>query len=216
MHRFGKLLIVLLVAALFAFGLLLGLKVARWTGSSARSYNTPALIIQIQSLSELVTVKYVIEKIEVLEVPSENLVGQMIGSQNRMLLLAHGVVKAGINFERLKPEDLKVEGKNVFIKLPMPEITDSYLDEKETKVIDRSTGLLAPSAKDLEGATRQNALDNIRRAARNSGILRDAETRAKAQLRALLTQLGFEQVEFAGEPRIILQGVPATSQQAIP
>jgi hypothetical protein len=206
----------LLIAMLLALGIFFGFKVARWTGSSAQTYNTPALITQIQTLSELVTVKYVIEKIEVLEVPSENIVGQMIGSQNRMLLLAHGVVKAGINFERLKAEDVKIEGKNVFIKLPMPEITDAYLDEKETKVIDRSTGLLAPPDKDLEQTTRQNAVDNIRRAARNSGILRDAESRAKAQLRALLTQLGFEQVEFAGEPSVILQGVPATSQQAIP
>ena len=38
--------------------------------------------------------------------------------------------------------------------------------------------------------------DDIRRSARVSGILKDAEDRAKDQLRLLLIQLGFEQVDF--------------------
>jgi hypothetical protein len=81
-------------------------------------YSTPALLKQVQALSELVTIKYVIEKVEVLEQPSENIVGQMMGSENRMLLLAHGIVKAGIDLNRLKPEDIRINGTNVSIKLP--------------------------------------------------------------------------------------------------
>lgn len=192
-----------LVAILFALGILCGFKLARWSGGSAKTYNTPALLTQVQTLSELVTIKYVIEKVEILEVPAENLVGQVIGSQNRMMLLAHGVVKAGINLERLKPEDLRVEGKTVSLQLPPAQITDAYLDEKETRVIDRSTGLLAPSATELEQTTRRIALDNIQRTARRSGILNEATTRARAQLRSFFLQAGFEKVEFAGEPRII-------------
>ena len=215
MHKLGKAIILVLVMVLFAIGIFFGFKLSRWITPSARSYDTPALLIQVKTLSELVTIKYVIEKVEVLEMPSENMVGQLIGSQNRMLLLAHGVVKAGINLERLKPEDLKVEGKRIVIRLPQAEIIDSYLDEKETKVIDRSTGLLAPPDKNLEQQTRQNALDNIRRSARSSGILKEAETRAKTQIRTLLTQLGFEKVEFADEPNVIFQGAPATSQQTV-
>ncbi|MBC8095758.1 MAG: DUF4230 domain-containing protein [Akkermansiaceae bacterium] len=196
MQKFGKFLILGAVVLLLAIGMFCGVKLGRWTGSSARSYNTPALLTQVKALSELVTIQYVIEKVEVLEIPSENLVGQFIGSQNRMLLLAHGVVKAGINLEQLKPEDIQVQGKSISIKLPDARITDSYLDEKETKVIDRTTGLLAPPAKDLEQLTRRNALDNIQRAARTSGILSEADARAKAQLTAFFTQLGFESVEF--------------------
>jgi Protein of unknown function (DUF4230) len=198
MHKLGKALIFLLVAALFAVGLFCGMKVSRWAGfgSRARTYSTPALLTQVQALSELVTIKYVIEKVEVLEVPSENVVGQMIGSQNRVLLLAHGIVKAGIDLQNLQADDLEIQGKQIAIKLPAARITDAYLDDKETKVIDRSTGLLAPPDKDIEQMTRRNALDEIRRAARNNGILTEADARAKAQLTSLFSLVGFEKVEF--------------------
>ena len=216
MNRIAKILLVLAVAALFSLGIFCGMKISRWTGvgSATRTYSTPALLKQVQALSELVTIKYVIEKVEVLEVPSENVVGQMIGSENRMLLLAHGIVKAGIDLERLKPEDLRVEGKSIILKLPPPQITDAYLDEKETQVIDRQTGLLAPSAKDLEQSTRRNALDAIRRAARAGGILSEADTRARSQLIALFTQLGFEDVKFDRPP--VTAPVPAPSAKSDP
>ena len=196
MQKLGKILIVGAVAILFAVGMFCGIELARWKRSGSSTISTPALLTQVKALSELVTIQYVIEKVEVLEVPSENIVGQMIGSQNRMLLLAHGVVKAGINLDSLRSEDLQVHGKVISIKLPPARITDHYLDEKQTKVIDRETGLLAPPAKDLEQTTRRNALDSIQRAARANGILSEADARAKAQLSALFMQLGFERVEF--------------------
>ncbi|HYG23683.1 MAG TPA: DUF4230 domain-containing protein [Verrucomicrobiae bacterium] len=194
MNKLGKILIILVIAPVFALGILLGIKFGKW--GSGRATSTPALLTQVQSLSELVTVKYVIEKVEVHEVPSENIVGQMLGSQNRMLLLAHGVVKAGIDLQGLTADDIEVSGKRVIITLPGARITDAYLDEKETRVIDRSTGLLAPPTKDLEQTTRRNALDNIQRAARTTGILNEADQRARAQLITFFKSLGFESVEF--------------------
>ncbi len=194
----SKRVISLLLTMLFGLGVLCGLKISWWwsPNSPARLFNTVAILQQVKTLSELVTVQYVIEKMEGLEVPSENLVGQLIGSQNRLLLLAHGTVKAGIDLGKLKPEDLLVHEKTIFITLPHAQITDAYLDEQLTKVIDRQTGLLAPSAKDLEQTVRQHAVEDIRRAAREGGILKAAEERARAQLRALLLQLGFEKVQF--------------------
>lgn len=189
-----KKLAIVVLAPVFALGILLGMKFGKWGTHSGMS--TPALLTQVQALSELVTVKYVIEKVEVHEVPSENFVGQMIGSQNRMLLLAHGIVKAGIDLEKLTATDIRVSGRQVTITLPRARITDAYLDETKTRVIDRSTGLLAPSSKDLEQATRRNALDNIQRAARTTGILNEADQRARAQLTAFFRSAGFETVVF--------------------
>jgi Protein of unknown function (DUF4230) len=187
-----------LLGFLFLAGIFCGFKVAVLTGAALRPRTpaTPALLLQVQALSELTTVKYVIEKVEVLEVPAQSVVGQFIGSQNRVLLLAHGVVKAGIDLDHLQPADLEVSGKRISIKLPAAEIVDAYLDENQTKVIDRTTGLLAPPDKDLEQTARKNALDAIRRAARTNGILSEADVRARAQLINLFTQLGFEKVEF--------------------
>lgn len=204
MHRAGKALIVLVVVILFGLGIFCGIKLSHLTGlgSGPKTLSTPALLVRVQTLSDLVTIKYVIEKVEMLEIPSENLVGQVIGSENRVLLLAHGIVKAGISLDKLKVEDLSVDGKHVSIKLPPAQILDAYLDENQTKVIDRTTGLLAPPDKDLEQNTRRNALDSIRRAARKSGILNEAQTQARAQLINLFTQLGFERVEFRGRDSV--------------
>lgn len=204
-----------LLTIMFGLGVLCGLKLSWWwnPNSSARFYNTVAILQQVKTLSELVTVQYVIEKVEGIEVPSENLVGQLVGSENRLLLLAHGTVKAGIDLGKLNHDDIVVDGKTIFINLPNAKITDAYLDEKLTQVIDRKTGLLAPSDRDLEQTVRKNAVDDIRRAAREGGILKAAEERAQAQLKNLLLQLGFEKVEFGDEVTPVSGG---TSEKPIP
>lgn len=191
-----------MLVILFGLGVFVGAKFPRWFffNSKPRDLSSVAILQQVKTLSQLVTVQYTIEKIEGLEVPSEHLVGQLIGSENRVLIVAHGIVKAGIDLEKLTPDDIRVSGKTITISLPHAQITDAYLDDSQTKVIDRKTGILAPPDKDLEQTVRQNAVDSIRRAARSGGILNDAESRAKAQIETLFKQLGFEKVEFQNGP----------------
>lgn len=198
MQRFRLLIAAVLLAVLFALGLWLGFAVPRWLGFSSvpKTYNTATVLTQVQTLSELVTVKYVMEKVVIREVPAGNPIGRIVGSEDRVWLLAHGIVKAGIDFKRLKPEDLVVGGKSISIRLPPPQITDAYLDDKQTRVLDRTTGLFTTFDKELEQSARQIAVDDIRRAARTSGILKDAESRAQDQLRLFLLQAGFEKVQF--------------------
>ena len=181
----------LFLVILFGFGLVLGLFLPRLTGltGTSRAYNTATVLQQVKTLSELVTVQYVMEKIVVLE-------DVKWFGENRVLMVAHGVVKAGTDMTRVEPDDLRVSGKNIFVKLPPPQITDAYLDDKQTQIVERATGLLRVFDKDLEQTARQNAIDDIRRAARNSGILKDADERARAQLTSLCRQLGFEEVVF--------------------
>jgi len=50
--------------------------------------------------------------------------------------------------------------------------------------------------KGLETTARQNAVDDISRAARMAGILKDADDRARLELASFLHQAGFEPVEF--------------------
>ena len=185
------------MALLFAAGLFTGAVLPRLASVliRPRPFNTCVVLQQVQTLSELVTVKYVVEKVVVLED-----VKWISGlGENRILMVAHGIVKAGIDMGEIKPEDVKISGKKVTILLPKPRITDTYLDEKQTRVIERTTGLLRTFDKDMEQAARQQAVDDIQRAARNSGILKDAETRAREQVRAQFRLLGFETVEFSNK-----------------
>src|SRR6266481_2029919 len=198
-------LVVLLLVVIFVLGIGLGLFFRKLSGigSTPRVYNTATLVRQVQTLSQLVTVKYVMEKVVILEVPPGSTLGKMFTGESRVLMLAHGIVKGGIDLGRLQPGDLEVSDKKITIRLPPAQITDAYLDEKQTRVIERKTGGLWPfdnkdlDNKDLEQTARQQAVEDISRAARNSGILKDADERARAQLTHLFLELGFEKVEFA-------------------
>jgi len=185
-------LLVALFALLLVFlvGLWLGVMVPRFLtgGSGPRMLPSATVLRQVQTLSQLVTVKYVMEKIVIMED------AKWFGD-NRVLLVANGIVKAGVNLESIKPEDLQVSEKKVVIRLPNPQITDAYLDDRQTRVVERTTGLLRTFDKNLEQNARQIAVDDIRRAARTAGILKDAEDRAQSQLRNLFSQSGRE-VEF--------------------
>ena len=193
MQRLRPLLLWLLVLIVFIAGLWGGYIGPRLMGmfSGPRVLGTTTVLRQVQTLAEFVTVKYVMEKVVVLED-----VKWYPGGESRVLLVAHGIVKAGVDFKQLNEQNITISGKTLSLQLPPSKITDSYLDEKQTYVVERTTGLLRMFDKDLEQTARQNALADIQRSARNSGILKDADERARDQLKVLFLQLGFEKVEF--------------------
>ena len=199
---------------LFVGGIWLGFKSSRWLApKSAHEKNTVAVVRQIQTLSDLVTVKYVVEKVVIFDSPPQNTLGQFVQGENRVLLLAHGIVKAGIDLSKLKTDDVQVLGKTIRIHLPPPTITDAYLDEHQTKVIDWQRGFLRDFDKDLETSARQNAVDDIRRAARQDGILKEATERAQLELAVFLNRAGYEHIEFTDENSKV---VPNSSPDTVP
>lgn len=165
-----------------------------WLVSGPRIGSSPVMLQQVQTLAQLVTVKYVVEKVVLLEDTSKWY--ELSLGESSVLMVAHGIVKAGVDLKELKPGDLEVSGKTVKIKLPPPRITDCYLDDKRTEIVERKTGLLRSFDKDLEQNARKQAVEEINLAARNDGILKDADDRAKTQLTALFQQMGYEQVKF--------------------
>ena len=186
-----RLIIVALLLAIAAgVTLFVGLVRLRLPGVSApgKIQNTATILQQVQTLSDLVTVKYVLEKVVILE-------DIKWYGENRVLLLAHGIVKAGVDLQQMKPQDVRLEEKKVLIRLPRAGITDVYLDDQKTRVVDRTTGVLRAFDKDLEQNARLQAVNDLKIAARANGIYEDAGERARLQLTNLFHQLGL-QVEF--------------------
>lgn len=178
-----------LLAVALGLGLAFGWTLVRLLrpNTGPRFTNTPAVITQVQSLAQLVTVKYVMEKVVILE-------DIKVYGENRVLLVAHGVVKAGVDLAKLQPDDIEISGTSITVKLPPCGITDVYLDEDKTQVLEHSTGLLRRFDKDLQQSARREGLDAIRRSARYSGILEEAQARAELHLQLFFRQLGFESV----------------------
>lgn len=190
----SRLLVALVVVAALVSGVYFGWRLPRLPnlGGTTRTYNTATVIQQVQTLSELVTVKYVMEKIIIFE-------DVKWYGENRVMIVAHGIAKAGVDFGDLTPKDLTIEGTKVRIKLPRERLMDVYLDDKATEVIERTTGVLRQFDKDLEQNARRRAVDEMRVAARKNGILKDAKERAESQLTHFFKGIGFTEVEFASK-----------------
>lgn len=182
-------IIVATVVFIFVAALAAGLVIGRgWiSGWRPMIAGTPTLVKQVQGLNRLVTVRYVLEKVVLLQ-------DVKWYGENRVLMVAHGIANAGIDLDKVTADDVSMDGKSITIRLPKPRLFDVYLDERHTQIVERSTGMLREFDKDLEQDARRQALDQIRVAARDSGILKDAEDRARLQLEALFRGAGFENV----------------------
>jgi hypothetical protein len=114
---------------------------------------------------------------------------------DRLLMIVHGQVVAGIDFSRLKSEDIKIHDKEVRIHLPNPQILMTRLDNSRTKVYSRSTGLLVRVDPNLESQVRQEAEGELLQEAAQGGIIANARDNARATVTTLLLGMGFEKVE---------------------
>jgi hypothetical protein len=160
-------------------------------GTWLRPVDAPAVVTQVRGMKELVTVSYLVQK--VVGVTESR---QPLGEES-LLLMVQGRAQAGVDLASVTQYDVQVKGKTVKIRLPQAELFDVYLDEKNTKVWDRRitwwTPWVSPDP-DLEHKARLAAIDDIRKAALDMGILRDAESRARAAIRDLVGAMG-DQVE---------------------
>jgi hypothetical protein len=115
---------------------------------------------------------------------------------DRLLMMVHGEVVAGIDFSHLKPGDVRVNGKEVHLRLPAPQVFSTRLDSARTRVYSRQTGVLVPTDPNLETQVRQEAERQLQEAAMADGILRNAQVNAESTITSLLQGLGFERILF--------------------
>ena len=154
----------------------------------------PTVVDRIQKLQRLETVVYTMDK--VVSGAKENPIFPDFLAGDRLLMLVHGEVVAGIDFSSLKPGDVQVQGKQVHIHLPAAQVFGTRLDSARTRVYSRQTGLLVPTDPDLETQVRQEAERQLSAAALADGILRTAQQNGTATITSLLQGLGFEKIDL--------------------
>jgi hypothetical protein len=155
--------------------------------------SAPALVEKIRQLSRLETVEYSIDKIVEGERHSLLLPNFLVG--DKMLLVAHGEVIAGVDLGQLKDGDVVVNGNTVRVRLPKAQVLTTRIDNQRTKVYSRTTGVLVAADPDLESEVRKDAEQQIAEAAVKDGILEKAGSNARGSVGALLKGLGFKNVE---------------------
>ena len=97
-----------------------------------RDLDAAAVVREVQRLNDLVTVRYVVEK--VVGLTEEK---QPVGSES-ILLMVQGKVLAGIHLDAFTQYNIEsLKGPEAVIRIPPPTILEAFLDEKNTKVWDR-------------------------------------------------------------------------------
>jgi hypothetical protein len=154
----------------------------------------PTVVDRIQRLQRLETVVYTMDKL--VTGAKENPIFPDFLAGDRLLMMVHGEVLAGIDFSSLKPGDVRLNGREVHLRLPASQVFSTRLDSAKTRVYSRQTGLLVPTDPNLETEVRQEAERELQAAALADGILQTAQQNATSTITSLLQGLGFEKSEF--------------------
>jgi hypothetical protein len=202
------LFIFLVLASFAAFSVIVGARATRSVtepiGDLVRQLVVPAtpvvlpspatIVLEMRDLARLETASYSMQKIITADRDRDRLWGIM-GEQ--LIFIAQGEVIAGVDLQRMQVEDVAVvDQTTVMIYLPEAEIFVATLDNENSQVVDRRTGLLARADPHLETLVRQAAEREIREAALEAGILDRANENAERYMRSFLQGLGFTTVIF--------------------
>lgn len=167
------------------------------------------IIRQVRALARLETASYTVEKVITAE-SGQGPFAFLFG--DRLILVAHGQVIAGVDLARMGEDDIVVtEDGTVTVVLPPAEVFLATLDNQKSYVFDRDTGVIGLNP-DLETAARQAAEEEILNAALEDGILEMARRNAETYVRHLIVALGFREVVFAEVPPTLVPTAAPTAR----
>jgi Protein of unknown function (DUF4230) len=158
------------------------------------------VVKQVQDASELTTAIFTMEAV----VPTQqdnNVAGLVIGS-TKLLYIAYGQVRAGVDLSQLKPTDVVTTPTGISVRLPAARLLDSKIDVSRSNVYDYNRGFLGlgpDTAPTLQTLAQQKALEKIVDAACREGILQKATDRARLVVSQLVTLPG-QQVVVEAAP----------------
>lgn len=161
-------------------------------GSLRFNIDQPTVVRQIQRLQKLETVSYTMDKI--IGGARDNPYLPKFLAGDRILLVVHGEVVAGVDLGNIKPSDVTVQGHSISLHLPPAEVFSTRIDNAKSKVYSRDTGLFSSPDPNLESEVREEAEWQLQQAALVDGILKSAEQNARNTVSGMLTGLGFTQV----------------------
>jgi len=151
------------------------------------------IVNEVRTLARIETVQYSIERVITAET-GQNIFSALFG--DRLLFVAHGIVIAGVDMQKMSADDMWVVDGVLHVRLPEAEIFIATLDNEKSYVYDRDTGIFTKGETDLESEARRVAEDSIEEAALEDGILETARRNAELFFSLLLRDLGYPEVIF--------------------
>jgi hypothetical protein len=157
------------------------------------------LVTQVRELNRLETASMRVMHVGTIT-QTYKMVPNALGG-DEITFLATGDVIAGIDLGHLRPEDVwRSPDGTINMRLPPSQILVSRVDNEQSRVLTRKTGVLRRADIDLETRARQRAEQNIRAEALKRGILKTASDSGEKKMAELLRTLGFMRIRFVQSP----------------
>jgi hypothetical protein len=158
-----------------------------------------AVTTRIRNLNRLETASMHVQHVSTIKQEYKLLPNSFAGDE--LTLYAGGDVIAGIDLSLLKPGDItRAPDGTVIVRLPPPQVLLTRIDNRETRVISRKTGLLRRADPGLEGRARLYAEGGVRSEAVRKGILQLARNNAELRIAELLHAAGIPRVTYLDSP----------------
>ncbi|NJO95393.1 MAG: DUF4230 domain-containing protein [Hyellaceae cyanobacterium CSU_1_1] len=166
--------------------------------------DTSTLIVEkIRNIQELSTAVQTIETI--VPTSAERKLGDFSLATTRLLYIARGEVRAGVDLSELTNSNIIVKPNSVVINLPPAKILDSKIDIDYSRVYDYNRGFLnlGPDiAPQLQTLAQKKTLVEIVNTACQEDILEQANTQAKEAIAQLLSSTGHQQIQVKTTPAV--------------
>ena len=154
------------------------------------------IVQRLRNIQELSTTVLTTETI--VPTSAERKIGEFSLATTRLLYVARGEIRAGIDLGELEYDDVKVTNEQLEINLPAAKILDSKIDVNRSRVYDYDRGFLnlGPDvAPQLQTAAQKKTLIEIVNTACQEGILNQANTEAKKTISQIFANTGYQKVK---------------------
>ncbi len=148
-------------------------------------------VFSIRSIGTLSTTEYTVGKIIKLNDKGE----WYTFGERKILMSCKAKIKGGINLQKLKEEDLIIEGEKVTIKLPAAEIISFEMDPSLIKTeFTEVNGFRSNFSQEEKANILKLGETAIRTDMKQLGILKEAERNAIAFLKKFYANLGYSEI----------------------
>jgi hypothetical protein len=160
-----------------------------------RTIDIATLVTQVRELNRLETASMRVMHVGTVT-QTYNLVPNALAA-DEITFLATGDVIAGIDLSQLRQEDVwRSPDGTINLRLPPSQLLVTRVDNEQSRVLTRKTGMLRRADVDLETRARQHAEANIKAEALKRGILKLASDNGEKKMAELLHTFGAEKVRF--------------------
>lgn len=165
------------------------------TLSSCREDRRYLVVSKIRQAAKLATTETTIDKV-VFGTSDKRLLGIIRLNQARFAAYSRATVKSGIDLNKMRPEDVFIEGKRIEIELPHVEVINFSYPFRDFRIDESITDdkfLNQIDIFDQENFYRL-AESDIRNNLRYTGIIKATEQKTRLMMEGLLKNLGYEEI----------------------